>query len=316
MDLGATELGALRLVTLPALYPAIAASALLVFVLSFDDFVTSVFISGAGTSPLPVRIYSLLRVGVSPEINAVGTTMIGVTLLLALALAAAAAVAPAHRASRGRSPPNERRRAHRRAARRGQALRRPVRRQEPRPRHREGLVLLDPRPVGLRQDDDAAHDRGLRAARRGPHPARGPARRGRAALPAQRQHGVPELRALRAPLAVREHRLRPAPQEGREARDHAPRGGDARARAPLRPREGQAASALGRPAPACRARPRPRQPARGAAARRAARRARPAAAQDDAARAEAHPARGRDHVRLRDPRPGGGADDVGLASPS
>ena len=77
MDLGATELGALRLVTLPALYPAIAASALLVFVLSFDDFVTSVFTSGAGTSPLPVRIYSLLRVGVSPEINAVGTTMIG-----------------------------------------------------------------------------------------------------------------------------------------------------------------------------------------------------------------------------------------------
>ena len=85
MDLGATELGALRLVTLPALYPAIAASALLVFVLSFDDFVTSVFTSGAGTSPLPVRIYSLLRVGVSPEINAVGTTMIAITLLLALA---------------------------------------------------------------------------------------------------------------------------------------------------------------------------------------------------------------------------------------
>jgi spermidine/putrescine transport system permease protein/putrescine transport system permease protein len=86
MDLGATELGALRLVTLPALYPAIFASALLVFVLSFDDFVTSVFTSGAGTSPLPVRIYSLLRVGVSPEINAVGTMMIGITLALALAL--------------------------------------------------------------------------------------------------------------------------------------------------------------------------------------------------------------------------------------
>jgi ABC-type spermidine/putrescine transport system permease subunit II len=84
MDLGATQLGALRLVTLPALYPAIAASALLVFVLSFDDFVTSVFVSGAGTSPLPVRIYSLLRVGVSPEINAVGTTMIAITLLIAL----------------------------------------------------------------------------------------------------------------------------------------------------------------------------------------------------------------------------------------
>ena len=65
-----------------------------------------------------------------------------------------------------------------------------------------------------------------------------------------------------------------------EARDHAPRGGDARARAPLRPRQGQAAAALGRPAPARRAGARARQPPRGAAARRAAGRARPAAAQD------------------------------------
>ena len=102
MDLGATELGALRLVTLPALYPAIAASGLLVFVLSFDDFVTSVFTSGAGTSPLPVRIYSLLRVGVSPEINAVGTTMIAITLLIAPRPAAARAVAAPHRAAGGR----------------------------------------------------------------------------------------------------------------------------------------------------------------------------------------------------------------------
>jgi spermidine/putrescine transport system permease protein len=85
MDLGATELNALRLVTLPALYPAIAASALLVFVLSFDDFVTSFFVTGNGVSPLPVRIFSLLRVGVSPEINALGTTMIAITLLVALA---------------------------------------------------------------------------------------------------------------------------------------------------------------------------------------------------------------------------------------
>ena len=107
MDLGATELGALRLVTLPALYPAIAASALLVFVLSFDDFVTSVFISGAGTSPLPVRIYSLLRVGVSPEINAVGTTMIGDHPPPRPGHAAAAALAPAHGAARHAAPAAE-----------------------------------------------------------------------------------------------------------------------------------------------------------------------------------------------------------------
>ena len=70
------------------------------FVLSFDDFVTSVFTSGAGTSPLPVRIYSLLRVGVSPEINAVGTMMIGITLAARSRAPAADALAPAHRASR------------------------------------------------------------------------------------------------------------------------------------------------------------------------------------------------------------------------
>ncbi len=75
------------------------------------------------------------------------------------------------------------------------------------------------------------------------------------------------------------------------------------------PRRAQAGAALGRPAPARRARPRDRQRAGGAAARRAARRARPEAAPGDAARAQADPARGRDHLRLRHPRPGGGADD-------
>ena len=84
MDLGAAPLSAVRLVTIPALLPAIMASALLVFLLSFDDFVTSFFTSGSGTAPLPVRIYSLVRYQVTPEINAVGTTMVGISLLLAL----------------------------------------------------------------------------------------------------------------------------------------------------------------------------------------------------------------------------------------
>jgi spermidine/putrescine transport system permease protein len=84
MDLGATPVSALRLVTIPALLPAILASALLVFLLSFDDFVTSFFTSGSGTAPLPVRIYSLVRYQITPEINAVGTTMIAISLLLAL----------------------------------------------------------------------------------------------------------------------------------------------------------------------------------------------------------------------------------------
>jgi spermidine/putrescine transport system permease protein/putrescine transport system permease protein len=84
MDLGATPVSALRLVTIPALLPAILASGLLVFLLSFDDFVTSFFTSGSGTAPLPVRIYSLVRYQITPEINAVGTTMIAISLLLAL----------------------------------------------------------------------------------------------------------------------------------------------------------------------------------------------------------------------------------------
>ena len=76
-------------------------------------------------------------------------------------------------------------------------------------------------------------------------------------------------------------------------------------------RRSQALRALRRPAPARRPRALDRQPAAGAAARRAARRARPEAARADAGRAQADPGRGRDHVRLRHPRPGGGADDVG-----
>lgn len=90
MDLGATDLQALRLVTLPALWPAILASGLLVFVLSFDDFVTSFYTTGSGTPPLPVRIYSMIRYSVSPEINAIGTLMMVITLaavLVALLLA-------------------------------------------------------------------------------------------------------------------------------------------------------------------------------------------------------------------------------------
>ena len=73
----------------------------------------------------------------------------------------------------------------------------------------------------------------------------------------------------------------------------------------------QAGGALRRPAPAGGAGALDRQPPAGAAARRAARGARPEAARADAGRAQADPGRGRDHLRLRHPRPGGGADDVG-----
>jgi ABC-type spermidine/putrescine transport system permease subunit II len=71
------------LAALPLLWPAVIAGAMLAF-LSFDDFVTSFFVSGLGTPPLPVRIYSMLRFGVSPAVNAIGTFMIVVAVTIGL----------------------------------------------------------------------------------------------------------------------------------------------------------------------------------------------------------------------------------------
>ncbi|MCW2763104.1 MAG: transporter permease [Marmoricola sp.] len=84
-DLGCTPWQALRLVTLPALVPALIASGLLVFALVFDDFVLAFFTTGVDPQPLPVRIYSSIRFGVSPAINAVGTLMLAVSGLLIVA---------------------------------------------------------------------------------------------------------------------------------------------------------------------------------------------------------------------------------------
>jgi spermidine/putrescine transport system permease protein len=89
MDLGATRLQAVRLVALPVLWPAIVAAAMLAFVLSFDNFITSFFTSGLGVPPLPVRIYAMLKFGVTPVVNALGVVMV-VLLAVALALAALA----------------------------------------------------------------------------------------------------------------------------------------------------------------------------------------------------------------------------------
>src|SRR5688572_23610338 len=87
MDLGATRLETFRLITLPALWPAILAAGLLVFALSFDDFVLSFFTTGESPQPLPVRIWSAIRFGVTPTINAIGTFMLVIsTLSIGLAL--------------------------------------------------------------------------------------------------------------------------------------------------------------------------------------------------------------------------------------
>jgi spermidine/putrescine transport system permease protein len=87
MDLGATRIDTFRLVVLPALWPAILAAGLLIFALSFDDFVLSYFTTGESPQPLPVRIWSAIRFGVTPTINAIGTLMLVISLAaVALAL--------------------------------------------------------------------------------------------------------------------------------------------------------------------------------------------------------------------------------------
>lgn len=86
-DLGCTPWQALRSVTLPTLVPAFLGAGLLVFALVFDDFVLAFFTTGVDPQPLPVRIYSSIRFGVSPEINAIGTLVLGFSaILMVLAL--------------------------------------------------------------------------------------------------------------------------------------------------------------------------------------------------------------------------------------
>jgi spermidine/putrescine transport system permease protein len=80
MDLGATRWQSVRLVLVPALWPSVIAAGLLTFAFSFDDFVLSFFTTGEDLQPLPVRIWSAIRFGLSPTINAIGTLMMVVSL--------------------------------------------------------------------------------------------------------------------------------------------------------------------------------------------------------------------------------------------
>jgi len=81
-DLGDSALGALRHVTLPLIMPAVIAGALLAFALSFDDYVVTVFNSGIGTTTLPLYIYSAIKFGVSPEINAISSIIVAITAIV------------------------------------------------------------------------------------------------------------------------------------------------------------------------------------------------------------------------------------------
>jgi len=78
MDLGAPPLRTFASVTLPLIFPAIAAAWMLAFALSLDDLVIASFTTGPGATTLPIRIYSQVRLGVKPEMNAVCTIMVAV----------------------------------------------------------------------------------------------------------------------------------------------------------------------------------------------------------------------------------------------
>lgn len=81
-DLGASELVTFRKIIFPLARPAIAAGWLLSFTLSLDDVIVSSFVTGPAYEILPLKIYSMVKVGVSPEVNALATIMLAVSLVL------------------------------------------------------------------------------------------------------------------------------------------------------------------------------------------------------------------------------------------
>jgi putrescine transport system permease protein len=88
MDLGANPLRTFTSITLPLIRPAIVGGFLLAFTLSLDDLVIASFTAGPGSTTLPMRVYSQVRLGVSPEINAISTLMLAVVGLVLLSVAA------------------------------------------------------------------------------------------------------------------------------------------------------------------------------------------------------------------------------------
>jgi ABC-type spermidine/putrescine transport system permease subunit II len=85
-DLGADEIRIFRYITLPLLMPGIIAAFLLTFTISLDDFVISMFVAGVGNTTLPLQIFSMLKLGITPEINALGTVLILLNLVLILTI--------------------------------------------------------------------------------------------------------------------------------------------------------------------------------------------------------------------------------------
>jgi len=79
MDLGATEWQAFLKVTLPLAWPAVFSGAILAFTVSFEDFVTSFFVAGIGTVTIPIKVYGMMKFGLTPEVNALGSVLLALT---------------------------------------------------------------------------------------------------------------------------------------------------------------------------------------------------------------------------------------------
>lgn len=86
-DLGAGEWNVFWDITFPLIFPAIASGVLLSFAMSLDDVVISIFVTGVSANTLPIKVYTQLKTGVTPKINALCTLMFGATLVLVLLFA-------------------------------------------------------------------------------------------------------------------------------------------------------------------------------------------------------------------------------------
>ena len=96
-DLGTSPWQTFRLVTLPLIAPAVVAGALMSFTLSIDDFIITFFTKGVGEPILPIQIYTMIKVAVTPEVNAISTLLMLLTLLIIILAARLEARASSNR---------------------------------------------------------------------------------------------------------------------------------------------------------------------------------------------------------------------------
>jgi putrescine transport system permease protein len=99
MDLGCPPLKTFLTVTLPLIAPALASGWMLAFTLSLDDLVIASFTTGPGATTLPIRIYSEVRLGVKPEINAICTLVIGMVAVVIVVASLASKLSGSQRES-------------------------------------------------------------------------------------------------------------------------------------------------------------------------------------------------------------------------